>query len=69
MAEKTFNVTGMHCGECETKIEASIKAADSALTAKASWEAGTVSVTGVHCDQCEGTIKTAIEGAGDFKVA
>ena len=31
MAEKTFNVTGMHCGECETKIEASIKAERTAL--------------------------------------
>ena len=68
MSEKVFNVTGMSCGECESKVKAAIEGADTAFSATASWEAGTVSVTGIHCGECEGKIKTAIEGAG-FKVA
>lgn len=69
MSEKTFTVTGMHCGDCEGKVKASIEAADSAFTATASHSEGTVKVTGLHCEACEGTIKAAIEAAGDFKVA
>jgi copper chaperone CopZ len=69
MSEKTFNVTGMHCEDCNVKIKTAIEAADSAFTATPSWEAGTVSVTGMHCGECEGKIKAAIEGAGAFKVA
>ena len=69
MSEKVFKVTGMACGECEGKVKTAIEAADSAFTATASWEAGTVTVTGMHCGECEAKIKAAIEGAGSFTVA
>ena len=65
--EKTIEIKGMMCGNCEKHVKKALEAVDGVISAEASHEKGTA-VVQLSADVADDVLKKAVEDA-DYEVS